>query len=695
MDRIGINLPKVLEDIIIAIRVKGGVPYLIGGAVVSLLQRTVTKDFDIEVFHLSYNNLLDCLEGFGKPDLIGNKFGIVKLKVDDLDMEFSVPRRDSKAGLKHKDFDIELVPDLSIEEAARRRDFTINSISIELPNGQIHDPYKGMRDLFDGVLRHVDSDTFRDDPLRTFRALQILARKLKRVAPETIELLKSMVPDCQHISGESIFGELSKLLMLSEKPSVGFELMKETQLVKLFPELEDLIGSKQSPAWHPEGWSARFFKHTPTLLNTGMTQTVSTNERTLVDTLRQFTSSSTTPNTMVPRSSSTSNTQSLEDTTVNSLSPTKPTGPSSPSLSPELSKTSQAKPPSFMFDLTRPAFRTDKSIWIMLKIPLSSMLSTVNTAINDLEILNRIIHPIAINMMDMFSPLKPSVKKQLHKDPMNTNSSINSWPTGIHIPRIIVDTAPAAINNNIFLHLNLTFKTDFNFSHRISLLSEYDSTRHLSCKVEEGDVWTHTMLVVDAAASIRNELPEDWKLGFMWGMLLHDVGKPTTLDKDFHNYRHDKVGIKIAHKFLERLTLGEDLHTKVGQIIQGHMRAPSLVRHRSGKGAWRKLQNICPLNICAYVSMCDANGCGADTKVTKGHDTFKKTMEIYKEMGEPKGRIQGALLGRHLIEAGHDPGPQFGPMLEKAYKFQMKTGCTDVSTLLAIVEVKRKNQTVD
>ena len=188
MDRIGINLPKVLEDIVIAIRVKGGVPYLIGGAVVSLLQRTVTKDFDIEVFHLSYDDLLSCLEGFGKPDLIGNKFGIVKLKVVDIDMEFSIPRRDSKVGLKHKEFDIELVPDLSIEEAARRRDFTINSISIELPNGQIYDPHHGMRDLFEGILRHVDSETFRDDPLRVFRALQILARKLERVAPETVEL---------------------------------------------------------------------------------------------------------------------------------------------------------------------------------------------------------------------------------------------------------------------------------------------------------------------------------------------------------------------------------------------------------------------------------------------------------------------------------------------------------------------------
>lgn len=448
-EQIGRRWPQPLYNISQRIKDNAGELYLVGGAVIDILCAEKPKDWDMEVFGLSYEQLLKILSEFGNPDLIGNKFGIIKLKVDGWDFEFSIPRRESKNGLRHKDFDIELVPHLSIEEAAKRRDFTVNAIYVEIPSGKIHDPYEGMEDLWLGKLHYVNRETFKEDPLRVFRGLQIMARKLRVCTWGLQELVNEMIGngDLEHLSGESILGELDKMMMKANcfKPAALY--LERTGLLNWFKDLSLLKGCKQNPKHHPEG-----------------------------------------------------------------------------------------------------------------------------------------------------------------------------------------------------------------------------------------DAWEHTKLVMEEAFKWRDELPIEWRLPFMYGMLLHDIGKPLTTDPiTFKTIGHDKEGVPLARKFMERLTNNQDLIEKTLAIVECHMRPRLLLKAGPKRQAWRRLQNKCPLNVLAYVSMADEDG----RKVPKEKipDSFIHTIDIFNELGKPSAEIKPILMGRHLIERGLHPGPDFKKILDYAYDHQLDEGCENIQEL--------------
>lgn len=437
----------------------GGKSYLVGGGVIDLIQGRKIKDWDIEVFGLNYLDIEMCIKFLkgAKADLIGQKFGVVKVSYEGLDIELSIPRRDSKIGPKHQDFDIELVPDMTIEEAARRRDFTINALYYDFETGQVIDLFNGINHLNNGILHPVDVETFIDDPLRAFRAVQIVARKAKHWTTGLQTLIHNMHSTLKFVSGEAIFGEMNKLLMLAEKPSVGLSHLYDKDylsLIDLWPELKALIGCEQNPKWHPEG-----------------------------------------------------------------------------------------------------------------------------------------------------------------------------------------------------------------------------------------DAWTHTLMVVDEAAKYRDELSEEWRLPFMWGMLLHDIGKPIASYWDEEKQKitsidHDRIGEPIARQFMERLTNNQNLIDKVCAIVKVHMRPRLLLKATPKRAAWRRLQNECPLNILAYVSMADEDGRGTPNEILgKSDPVFIKTIQVYEELGKPEANIKPILMGRHLIERGHKPGLEFGPILERAYEYQIETGCEDIEEL--------------
>ena len=90
-----------------------------------------------------------------------------------------------------------------------------------------------------------------------------------------------------------------------------------------------------------------------------------------------------------------------------------------------------------------------------------------------------------------------------------------------------------------------------------------------------------------------------------------------------------------------------------------------------------------PIKHLAYVSMCDEDGRGSPSeRLGKGDPVFLHTMYIHEELGKPSSKIQPVLMGRHLIEAGYKPGKEFGPILEKAYQYQLDTGCDSIEELL-------------
>ncbi len=248
--------PKIIKEIAVYLSKMGVKSVIVGGAVRDYLLNKEVKDYDIEIFGIkSLDELEKILAQFGKVNLIGKSFGIIKLIVDKREYDFSLPRREKKVDRGHKGFEVSVDGFMTFKEAARRRDFTINAMGYDILNNKILDPYNGQSDLKNRILRVVDKITFIEDPLRVYRGIQFAARFNLEIDEETLKLFKEMVDSniLEELPKERIFEEFKKLLLQAKKPSIGFELMKKIGLLRYYPELKALIGVKQNPKWHPEG----------------------------------------------------------------------------------------------------------------------------------------------------------------------------------------------------------------------------------------------------------------------------------------------------------------------------------------------------------------------------------------------------------------------------------------------------------
>ncbi len=232
---------------------------LVGGFVRDSLLGLQPKDLDVEVYGVSAARLKSVLEQMypGRVKDIGRAFPVLNISIaDDIKFDVSVPRRDSKTGPEHTDFVSVGDPSMTIEEAARRRDFSMNSIATDLVTGETFDPFIGIPDIENKILRVTDPKQFQEDALRVYRATQFKARMDLSVEPQTMKLMKEMVEQgrLDYLSKERVYEEMCKLLEKSPQPSIGFELMRELGIVeKYYPELHALIDVPQEPEWHPEG----------------------------------------------------------------------------------------------------------------------------------------------------------------------------------------------------------------------------------------------------------------------------------------------------------------------------------------------------------------------------------------------------------------------------------------------------------
>ena len=238
------------REIAAAVRDAGGRALIVGGWVRDRLlygPGHEPPDLDLEVFGVPGDRLRTLLESFGRVEAVGESFQVYKIGAIDV----SLPRRDSKAGRGHRGFVVTGDPTMSIEEAARRRDFTVNAISWDPLPAEYFDPFDGRRDLERRLLRFVDPQTFADDSLRALRAVQLAARLEFTLEQATANLCRQIALD--DLPSERIWGEIEKLLF-ARQPSIGFALAMDLQIVaKLFPELAALSGCLQEPEWHPEG----------------------------------------------------------------------------------------------------------------------------------------------------------------------------------------------------------------------------------------------------------------------------------------------------------------------------------------------------------------------------------------------------------------------------------------------------------
>lgn len=213
---------------------KGAKTYYVGGCVRDEVLGKTNKDIDIEIHFITEDDFISVAKSLGiKIDFVGKSFGVYKAFMDGTDFDFSFPRTEKQIGEKHTDFEIVVDPFIGEAKAAERRDFTINALMKDTQTGKILDFFGGMKDLETGVIRHC-TEKFAEDSLRVFRAAQFASRFGFEIAPETIEISKTL--DCSILPMERIFEETHKAITKSEKPSVFFKkLEKMGVLTDFFP----------------------------------------------------------------------------------------------------------------------------------------------------------------------------------------------------------------------------------------------------------------------------------------------------------------------------------------------------------------------------------------------------------------------------------------------------------------------------
>jgi tRNA nucleotidyltransferase (CCA-adding enzyme) len=243
------RIPEKILRLARSVGEAGGRALMVGGCVRDRLMGLDAKDWDVEVYGVEPARLRELLDRIGRVNVVGEAFTVYKLGRD---LDVSLPRRERKTGRGHRAFYIEGDPSMSFEDAARRRDFTVNAILEDPLKGELIDPFGGRADLEARLLRAVSPETFIEDSLRVLRAAQFAARFGFDVEPMTVELCRSI--DLTDLPAERVWGELEKILLTAREPSVGLRWLDTLGATRqLFPEIEALKGVSQEPDWHPEG----------------------------------------------------------------------------------------------------------------------------------------------------------------------------------------------------------------------------------------------------------------------------------------------------------------------------------------------------------------------------------------------------------------------------------------------------------
>ena len=241
-------LAGALRQIEQVIRRAGGRTWLVGGCVRDLVLGRQPHDLDLEIFGLPPGQLHALLGEQFSVQFVGKAFGVFKLQ--GLPVDISIPSRmltdnESVPGLLRQSD-----PNMNIDEALARRDFTMNAMAWDPDTLELRDPFSGRADLDARVLRHV-SDRFAEDPLRVLRGMQLAARFELVAAPETVALCKTLTQNGQ--PNERLWEEWKKLLLQGIKPSLGLQFLSDCGWLHFYPELAALQGCEQDPRWHPEG----------------------------------------------------------------------------------------------------------------------------------------------------------------------------------------------------------------------------------------------------------------------------------------------------------------------------------------------------------------------------------------------------------------------------------------------------------
>ncbi len=231
------------------IRNNNGRIFLAGGYVRDEILGETPHDKDYVVTGLSEEKFSSL---FSNAKKTGGRFPVFRIYIDGISSEVALARCEKKTGEGYRGFTPIVSPEVTIEEDLYRRDATMNSVAKELPMGNIIDPYGGVEDAKNGVIR-ATSKHFLEDPVRALRAARQAAEHDLVIEENTLKMMEQCKDELQNEPTERFFHEMEKALK-GKKPSLFFKLLQKTNLLDVtFKEIFDLIGKTQPEAFHPEG----------------------------------------------------------------------------------------------------------------------------------------------------------------------------------------------------------------------------------------------------------------------------------------------------------------------------------------------------------------------------------------------------------------------------------------------------------
>lgn len=233
-------IPRRLEIIIQGLREETWVQcllqraevFLVGGTIRDAYRDEEIKDIDMIVEGPNMAEIKDILRPFGRVDEVGEHFAVIKFRPkghEGEDFDIAVPRVDTKVGEGHKGFEVQ-TEGILLEDDLLRRDFTINSIAVNIETGDLIDPFDGVVDIELGLIRATDERAFAEDPLRILRGIQFASRFGYDIDQETMKLMKSYSHEIKGISGERIFDELMKVINKDGDTQIAMDLLHETDV---------------------------------------------------------------------------------------------------------------------------------------------------------------------------------------------------------------------------------------------------------------------------------------------------------------------------------------------------------------------------------------------------------------------------------------------------------------------------------
>ncbi len=246
MDNLKNHIEKEPFTAVAAVARQTGTPvYVIGGYVGDLLLGRASEDVDFVVAGsgIDFARQLAAYLGHGTQARYFKNFGTAMLRFKGWELEFVGARKESYRKSSRKP----IVENGTLEDDRRRRDFTINALSISLNEqdfGALNDPFNGLEDLENKLIRTpLDPDiTFSDDPLRMMRAIRFATQLNFVIEEKTFAAIRRNKNRISIVSTERVTDELNKIVM-AKTPSRGFKLLDETGLLeKIFPEFVRLKG---------------------------------------------------------------------------------------------------------------------------------------------------------------------------------------------------------------------------------------------------------------------------------------------------------------------------------------------------------------------------------------------------------------------------------------------------------------------